>query len=350
MPNILVPSASQTRTALNATRLTSSNCIASSCFFESPRQGLENVLRSPESQAVPDTNVGVGSPVFPIHADSEGSSSRSETGRPGRSCRSLTPAANRPGASPNLAHKLTSAGKATRHSKPRGHLLGARGPEPSAAEAEPAAVNLLDIDTSEPLPSESQQKPRRSVPCRTAAPPAEIPKEAPNRPPSNLPPSTPKPAASPGNWPNSARPERSAVRTTRKPTSSRTFSEISARLLQAMTDRSRSQNPMRRFSRSRDYDLDKEKGPPLNPEAASRTLVNACKIVPAHRPPSIPLNLRLLPLMANPSAWYACARPGPGCCGGQLFGHDFEVMQLALQKVAPISREKVRRLLAEEFP
>jgi hypothetical protein len=42
--------------------------------------------------------------------------------------------------------------------------------------------------------------------------------------------------------------------------------------------------------------------------------------------------------------------PGQDAADSQLFGHDFEVMQLALQKVAPISREKVRRLLAEEFP
>ena len=55
-----------------------------------------------------------------------------------------------------LEHKLDSAGKVTRHPKPRGYLLGARGPAPSP-ESGPR-VTVLNIDTSEPLPGESQPK------------------------------------------------------------------------------------------------------------------------------------------------------------------------------------------------
>jgi hypothetical protein len=55
-----------------------------------------------------------------------------------------------------LEHKLDSAGKVTRHSKPRGHLLGERGPLASA-KAEPA-VTTFNIDTSEPLPPEQWRR------------------------------------------------------------------------------------------------------------------------------------------------------------------------------------------------
>jgi hypothetical protein len=61
-----------------------------------------------------------------------------------------------------LEHKLDSAEKVTRHSKPRGYLLGERGPVPSS-EAGPS-VTMLNIDTSEPLPGESQPKSSGSAP------------------------------------------------------------------------------------------------------------------------------------------------------------------------------------------
>jgi hypothetical protein len=55
-----------------------------------------------------------------------------------------------------LEHKLESASKVTRHSRPRGYLLGERGPDPSAAKAGPA-VTVLNVDPDEPLPGEKRQ-------------------------------------------------------------------------------------------------------------------------------------------------------------------------------------------------
>jgi hypothetical protein len=61
-----------------------------------------------------------------------------------------------------LEHKLDSAAKVTRHPKPRGYLLGERGPA-VAAQAQPA-VTELNVDTSEPLPGEKSKKGVPSVP------------------------------------------------------------------------------------------------------------------------------------------------------------------------------------------
>jgi hypothetical protein len=58
-----------------------------------------------------------------------------------------------------LEHKLDSAAKANRHSKPRGYLLGECGPA-TPPQAEPL-VFALDVDTSEPLPGEKRQ-PRKA--------------------------------------------------------------------------------------------------------------------------------------------------------------------------------------------
>ena len=78
-----------------------------------------------------------------------------------------------------LEHKLDSAGKVARHSKPRGHLLGERGPRQSvpAQKAEsPAAVTIIEVDTSEPLPApflpsapRAGGRPEVSAPSRTTA-------------------------------------------------------------------------------------------------------------------------------------------------------------------------------------
>jgi hypothetical protein len=56
-----------------------------------------------------------------------------------------------------LELKLDSAGKATRHSKPRGHLLGERGPrQPVSASTfkSSATLTIIEVDTSEPLPAQ----------------------------------------------------------------------------------------------------------------------------------------------------------------------------------------------------
>ena len=54
--------------------------------------------------------------------------------------------------SKELEHKLDNAGKVTRHAKPRGYLRS-------------APVTILNIDTSEPLPGESQPKTSGSAPA-----------------------------------------------------------------------------------------------------------------------------------------------------------------------------------------
>ena len=56
-----------------------------------------------------------------------------------------------------LEHKLDSAEKVTRHSQPRGYLLGERGPLQQSSKVEPASVTAIKVDTSEPLPGEKQQ-------------------------------------------------------------------------------------------------------------------------------------------------------------------------------------------------
>ena len=79
-----------------------------------------------------------------------------------------------------LEHKLESAEKAARPSKPRGHLLGERGPRQSvpAQKAEsPAALTIIEVDTSEPLPAPflppaprlAGGRPEVSAPSRTTA-------------------------------------------------------------------------------------------------------------------------------------------------------------------------------------
>jgi hypothetical protein len=54
-----------------------------------------------------------------------------------------------------LEHKLDSAAKVTRHSKPRGYMLGERGSAMSS-QVEPS-VTVLNVDTSEPLPGKKRQ-------------------------------------------------------------------------------------------------------------------------------------------------------------------------------------------------
>ena len=53
----------------------------------------------------------------------------------------------------DLDHKLDDATKLARHSKPRGYLLGERGPATSP-QSKPV-VMAFDVDTSEPLPGEA---------------------------------------------------------------------------------------------------------------------------------------------------------------------------------------------------
>lgn len=53
-----------------------------------------------------------------------------------------------------LDHKLDSAAKVTRHSRPRGYLLGERDSMSSGVEP---SVTILRVDTGEPLPGEKQQ-------------------------------------------------------------------------------------------------------------------------------------------------------------------------------------------------
>lgn len=72
-----------------------------------------------------------------------------------------------PWAEKELEHKLDSAAKVTRHSKPRGHLLGERGP--SARDVSPAgtksgATKIVDVDTTEPLPGDNPKRSVTSVP------------------------------------------------------------------------------------------------------------------------------------------------------------------------------------------
>ena len=54
-----------------------------------------------------------------------------------------------------LEHKLESAAKVTRHSQPRGYLLGERGPAPSA-ETAAAVITAFEVNASEPLPGEAR--------------------------------------------------------------------------------------------------------------------------------------------------------------------------------------------------
>jgi len=61
-----------------------------------------------------------------------------------------------------LEHKLDSASKVTRHSKPRGYLLGERGPVPPSDVG--PAIKVLEVDTSEPLPGENSSGSVPSVP------------------------------------------------------------------------------------------------------------------------------------------------------------------------------------------
>ena len=56
-----------------------------------------------------------------------------------------------------LDHKLNSAAKVTRHSRPRGYLLGERGPALSSDDDAEPSVTVLDVDTSEPLPGDAKQ-------------------------------------------------------------------------------------------------------------------------------------------------------------------------------------------------
>ena len=55
----------------------------------------------------------------------------------------------------DLDHKLDDATKLARHSKPRGYLLGERGPA-TPPQSKPV-VMAFDVDTSEPLPGEKRQ-------------------------------------------------------------------------------------------------------------------------------------------------------------------------------------------------
>ena len=72
----------------------------------------------------------------------------------------------------DLEHKLDDAAKVSRHSKPRGYLLGERGPVAPPEEAEPS-VTVFDVDPDEPLPGSVKRAapPAPPQPAAKAEPP-----------------------------------------------------------------------------------------------------------------------------------------------------------------------------------
>jgi hypothetical protein len=72
----------------------------------------------------------------------------------------------------DLEHKLDGAAKVTRHSKPRGYLLGERGPVAVPEAAEPS-VTVFDVDPDEPLPGSVKRAapPAPPQPAAKAEPP-----------------------------------------------------------------------------------------------------------------------------------------------------------------------------------
>ena len=80
----------------------------------------------------------------------------------------------------DLEHKLDDAAKVMRHSKPRGYLLGERGPV-APEEAEPS-VTVFDVDITEPLPGPPAVK--RAEPATPLAPTQPAAKAEPPPPPA----------------------------------------------------------------------------------------------------------------------------------------------------------------------